>query len=155
MLMQTERCEAEEKTHLMAAAQPFYSNAQDDEFGGKCPGWEVSSMWLKAARPPRLPPRVRTISSTETQQDLSGKTHWAPVMSELYAASAGGERFRLLKLSIIYTQPGFFLSFFLSFPGPLQKSSRVERLSSERPSGGKPDKPQGSNTGLTPMMSSL
>lgn len=100
----------------------FCSNAQEKKFsgavGGKFPGWEVSSMWLKAARLPRF----ALLWEQFHQQKLnktSQKINSARVMKERYAASAGTEH---STLNLHYLHRAW-----LWYLGPLQKFSRVDR----------------------------
>lgn len=86
---------------------------------GKFPGWEVCSMWLKAA----CLPQFAILWEQFHQQKLnktSRKINSAWVMKEQYAASAGREHFRLLNLHYLHPARLWYL-------GPLQKFSRVDR----------------------------
>lgn len=86
--------------------------------GGEFPGWEVSSMWLKAERLPQF----ALLWEQFHQQKLnktSQKINSARVMKERYAASAGTEH-STLNLHYLHRACLWYL-------GPLQKFSRVDR----------------------------
>lgn len=112
------RCRDSVSPLFKAFAQMHKKRNSVVQLGGKFPGWEVSSMWLKAERLPQF----ALLWEQFHQQKLnktSQKINSARVMKERYAASAGTEH-STLNLHYLHRACLWYL-------GPLQKFSCVDR----------------------------